>query len=203
MSGEMIRILCSASPDVAGHQREDGADGVRGLGGHPDGQLAVDLVEVGHAAARLDRGDVDARDVDVLLDGDLGLGEGALGAVPVAPLPVPDVVVLLVLLVGAQHRGAGLERLVRVDDDRQRLVVDLDACDAVGGQRSGSVARTAATSWAWYITFSTGSTIWVSDIRVGIQCRLYLARSWPVMTASTPGMASAFDVSIFLIFAWA
>jgi hypothetical protein len=65
------------------------------------------------------------------------------------------------------------------------------------------VARTAATSWAWYITFSTGRTIWVSDMRVGIQWRLYLARSWPVITASTPGTASAFALSIFLIVAWA
>jgi len=65
------------------------------------------------------------------------------------------------------------------------------------------VASTAATSWAWYITFSTGSTICVSDMSVGIQCRLYLARSWPVITASTPGVARAFAVSIFLIVAWA
>ena len=43
----------------------------------------------------------------------------------------------------------------------------------------------------------------MSDMRVGIQWRLYLARSWPVMTASTPGMASALAVSIFMIFAWA
>ena len=66
-----------------------------------------------------------------------------------------------------------------------------------------SVARTAATSWAWYITFSTGRTICVSDMRVGIQWRLYLARSWPVMTARTPGIASALDVSILTIFACA
>src|SRR5262249_42861021 len=65
------------------------------------------------------------------------------------------------------------------------------------------VARTAATSWAWYITFSTGSTIWVSDMSVGIQWRLYLARSAPVITASTPGTAVAFAVSIFTILAWA
>jgi hypothetical protein len=65
------------------------------------------------------------------------------------------------------------------------------------------VASTAATSWAWYITFSTGSTIWVSDMSVGIQCRLYFSRSLPVMTARTPGIAVAFAVSIFLIFAWA
>ena len=33
------------------------------------------------------------------------------------------------------------------------------------------VAITPATSWAWYMTVSVGSTIWVSDISVGIQCR--------------------------------
>ena len=53
------------------------------------------------------------------------------------------------------------------------------------------------------MTLSTGSTIWVSDMSVGIQCRLYLARSAPVITASTPGTASALAESIFTIFAWA
>ncbi len=63
---------------------------------------------------------------------------------------------------------------------------------------------TAATSWAWYITFSVGSTIWVSDIRVGIQCSLYWASVSPVITASTPGtLQGGRLVSIFLIFAWA
>ena len=62
---------------------------------------------------------------------------------------------------------------------------------------------TAATSCAWYITFSVGSTICVSDMSVGIQCRLNLARVSPVITASTPGMASAREGSIFFSFAWA
>ena len=53
------------------------------------------------------------------------------------------------------------------------------------------------------MTFSVGSTIWVSDIRVGIQCRLYCSRVSPVMTASTPGTLSAFSVSMDLIRAWA
>ena len=62
---------------------------------------------------------------------------------------------------------------------------------------------TAATSCDWYMTFSTGSTIWVSDIKVGIQCRLYLARVSPVITARTPGTFSAASVLIDLIFACA
>ena len=66
-----------------------------------------------------------------------------------------------------------------------------------------SVAMTAATSCAWYITFSVGSTIWVSDMRVGIQCRLYLASVSPVITASTPGTLRAFSELIDLILACA
>ncbi len=65
------------------------------------------------------------------------------------------------------------------------------------------MAITAATSCDWYITFSVGSTIWVSDIRVGIQCRLYCSSVSPVITASTPGTAMAAVVSMALILAWA
>ena len=49
------------------------------------------------------------------------------------------------------------------------------------------------------MTVSVGSTIWVSDMRVGIQCRLYASRSLPVSTASTPGISSALEESMFLI----
>ncbi len=65
------------------------------------------------------------------------------------------------------------------------------------------MAITAATSCAWYMTFSVGSTIWVSDIKVGIQCRLYLASVSPVITASTPGTFSALSALIDLSFACA
>ena len=63
----------------AGDEGEDGADGVRSLGGHPDGELAADLVDLGHAAAGLDGGDVDARDVHVLLDDHVRLRECLVG----------------------------------------------------------------------------------------------------------------------------
>ena len=43
----------------------------------------------------------------------------------------------------------------------------------------------------------------MSDIRVGIQCRLYLARVAPVMTSRTPGSASALEASMFLMVACA
>ncbi len=129
--------LVLGEPDVPGHEREHGADRVRRLRRHPHRELVVDLVEVRDAAARLDRRHVDARDVDVLLDGDVGLGEGAVGGGPIAPFPVPDVVVLLVLLVGAEHGRAGLERLLRIDDDGQRLVLHLDRGRRRRRRRSG------------------------------------------------------------------
>ena len=101
---------------------------------HVQGQLLADRVPVGDAAAGLDRGDVDPRDVDVLGDAHLGGGDGRIGRGPIAGFPVPDVVVRLVRpAIGPEHEGIGLERLERVDDDRQRLVVDEDGGDAVGG----------------------------------------------------------------------
>ena len=53
------------------------------------------------------------------------------------------------------------------------------------------------------LTTLTGSTICVSDISVGIQWRLYFSKSFPVMTASTPGIAMALEISMFLIVACA
>ena len=50
------------------------------------------------------------------------------------------------------------------------------------------------------MTVSVGSTICVSDMSVGIQCRLYASRSLPVSTASTPGTSSALDESMLTIF---
>ena len=68
----------------------------------------------------------------------LGGRERGIRGGPVARFPVPDVVVLLVRApVGTEDERVGLERLVRVDDDRQRLVVDEDGGDAVGGGVAG------------------------------------------------------------------
>src|SRR3954471_8764452 len=62
---------------------------------------------------------------------------------------------------------------------------------------------TAATSCAWYMTSSTGSTICLSPASVGIQCSPAASRSFPVITASTPGIARASVASMDLIFACA
>ena len=75
---------------------------------------------------------MDARDVEVFFDDDLGAGEGGVGLRGVARLPVPDVVRLL-LAVGPHQRGIGFERLEGVHDRRQRIVLDLDELDGVGG----------------------------------------------------------------------
>ena len=99
-----------------------------------EGQLAANRIPVRDAAARLDRRDVDPRDVDVLGDPDVGRLEGGVGLRLVAGFPVPDVVRLLVRRsIGAEDEGILLERLVRVDDDRKRFVVDEDRGDTIGG----------------------------------------------------------------------
>jgi len=75
---------------------------------------------------------VDARDVEVLRDDDLGRVERLIGLAGVAGLPVPDVVGLL-LAVRADQRSVRLQRLDRVHDGGQRLVLDVDQRDGVGG----------------------------------------------------------------------
>ena len=75
-------------------------------------------IEVGDAAAGLDRGDVDARDVDVLGHPDLGGRHRGIGRGLVARFPVPDVVGLLALAaIRPEDQGVRLERLERVGDD--------------------------------------------------------------------------------------
>ncbi|CAB4850595.1 unannotated protein [freshwater metagenome] len=62
---------------------------------------------------------------------------------------------------------------------------------------------TNATSWPWKRTLSVASTAWVSYDRVGIQASPRPARVSPVITACTPGSASAAEVSIETMRAWA
>ena len=89
---------------MAGDQRDDGADRVRRLRRHVHRELALDLIEARDDPAGLDRRDVDPRDVEVLLDHDLGVPERLVGPGLVADLPVPDVVVLLLAVLANQWR---------------------------------------------------------------------------------------------------
>ena len=88
------------------------------------------------------RSPVDALVAEKVLRRDLGLGEGGVGQFLVADLPVEDVVRVfarpvgalgLVLDVLAQDGRVRVHRLERVDDDRERLVLDLDQVRGVGG----------------------------------------------------------------------
>ena len=128
-------LLGDRQAGTRGDQREDRPDGMRRLARDVQRELLANGIPVGDATARLDRGHVDARDVDVLGDPDLGRSQRGIGRIPVARLPVPDVVVLLVLApIRAQHRGVGLECLEGVDDDLQWLVVDHHRLDAIRGR---------------------------------------------------------------------
>ena len=61
---------------------------------------------------------------------------------------------------------------------------------------------TKATSWFWNRTLPSASTICTSPASVGIQARLTVFSVSAVITATTPGTAAAFVVSIFLTRAW-
>ena len=142
LAAEAATDVVRLDPDVllrqAAHEREHRPNGVRRLARHVQRHLAADGVPVRDAAAGLDRRDVDARDVDVLGDAHLGLGDRGVRPGPIARFPVPDVVVGLVgAAVGPQHERIRLQRLEGIDDDRQRLVVDVDRRDAVGGDVLG------------------------------------------------------------------
>ena len=118
--------------DVAGDERKDRPNRVRRLRGHPDRELARHLVEMGNTAASLNRRNVNPRNVDVFLDRDFGFLKGLVGSGFIAPLPVPYVIVLLALLVGAKNGRIGEQRFLRVDDDGQRIVVNLHCIDSIG-----------------------------------------------------------------------
>ena len=102
-------VLHDGQPGAGRDEGDDGPDGVRRLARHVQREVPVDGVPVGDAAAGLDRGHVDARDVDVLADADLRGGQRGVGGRGVAGLPVPDVVVgLLRPAIGAEHEGVRL-----------------------------------------------------------------------------------------------
>ena len=115
--------------------RVDGAVGVRRLVAVVDVELAGLRVEVGDHAARLQRRRVTARVDDVALDDRVGLRERAVGRLLVAGLPQrAGQVVALAGLVVADQRRVVVERLARVDDGRQRLVLDVDQRQRIVGR---------------------------------------------------------------------
>ena len=131
-------LVAEAAADVVGHDpdhvlgqagdlRVDGAVEVGGLVAVVDVELTRLRVHVGDHAAGLERRRVAARIDHVPLDDDVGLGEDAVALLRVAGLPErAGEVVGLVGLVVADQRRVGVERLARVDDRGQRLVLDVD-----------------------------------------------------------------------------
>ena len=72
----------------------------------------------------------------------------------------------------------------------------------------GLVAATAATAWPQYSTLSTATKLPMRNLRgIGTMPGTIVSstsgKSAEVTTASTPGSASAFETSIFLMMAWA
>ncbi len=133
---EAAADVVAADPDHVlgepGHVRVHGAVRVRCLIAVVDVELAGLRVEVRDHPARLERRRMAAGVDDVPGDDGVGLGERALGGGFVACLPQrAGQVVALPLLVVADQRSVGVERLAGVDDRRQRLVLDVDQRERV------------------------------------------------------------------------
>src|SRR5204862_3177215 len=79
-----------------------------------------------------DGGNVDAWQIQVLRNRAIRLAEDAVRGSLVPRFPVPDVIG--VFAIGTHERRARLDRPVRVDDRRQRIVLDVDGGDAIGGR---------------------------------------------------------------------
>ena len=149
VAGVDADLVAEAAPDVrrddpdlvlgqARDERVERAVGVRGLRRGPEGELPGDRVHVGDGTAGLQRRRMDPGIDHVLHDDELigrrlRLGEQRVGGGAVAGFPVEDVVVGLAVLVGADHRGAGVEGPRGVDHRVQWLVLHLDERQGVAG----------------------------------------------------------------------
>ena len=117
--------LVGADPHRRRHHdhREPGELVVRG-----DRPLPGAAVELDERAVELERGRVEAVEMEL---GDrhdvVRLGEGAVDVAPLPDARVGEVPAALLV----QHRRAVLERLPRVDDDLERVVVDHDELGGV------------------------------------------------------------------------
>ena len=111
---------------------EHGADGVRRLGGVPDGERVQRLVVARDEAAALHRVAAAAHHAEGLAQRVVGRGEGPLGLAHALDDVGGDVVAQLVV----DQRGAGRERGRRGGDDGQGVVLDLDEIARVLGERA-------------------------------------------------------------------
>ena len=131
MSGEMTRILCSGSPVISAYS-------VRCACGacvvHQIVEPAAHLVHVGHRAAGLQRRGMHPGIEHVLGDDHVSRGEHVVGGFLVASRPVEDPIARLAVQIVADQRGARIERGARVDDSRQRFVLDVDQFKRVAGR---------------------------------------------------------------------
>ena len=147
---------------------------------------------------------VDVGTVEFALDHDVGCRHGGVGVASLEGV-WGDVrwirradELLVVLLVG-EWRAVG-HGLVDAEHDRQELVLDLDrgGCGLrlrLGRGGDGSDRR------PWYSTVPRANTLidtsWFGSVMSSA------GKSSPVTTAFTPGIASAIDVSIDTMLAWA
>ena len=169
MSGEMIRILCSGRPVTSAYSVRCACGAWRG---GPDGELAADLVHVGHRAAGLQRGRVDARVEHVLGDHDVGGGEHRVGRRLVPGRPVEDVVVRPGRRCRRGSPGRRVEGAASASTTGGSGSYSTSISSSASRAAYRSSATTNATSWPWNRTLSVASTACTSRDSVGIQARL-------------------------------
>ena len=190
------------NPDVGqGHVQHPGKLGphlVGPLGGRPDGQAAVGL-HAGNAGHGFQETLVDALGAKGILENVVGLLEGRVHVAPVGVQQGTDVaafdgkaVALVALQVGMHRRGAGPQGQQRVHHRLQVLVFDINQADGflggyliLGGHRRHRFADVI-------------DRVPRHDVPVfqGAGAEADFGKSAPVMTARTPGRASALDVSM-------
>lgn len=115
----------------AGDERIQRAVCVRCLACRPQGEPAVDTVEIGYAAARFHGRRMHARVHHFLLDDDIGAIEDRLCRGGVAGLPIKAVVVLLAFQIVANDRRVRRQSRADVGHGLQRLVVHVDQFEGV------------------------------------------------------------------------
>jgi hypothetical protein len=215
----------SRDPDARDRQAEQlghlGSDVERALGGGRDVEGPVGI-QPGHRGLWLDVALVDPVGDEPPVDDRVARGQrGIHVAAPVAaPLdhvvrqrlvrgellgPATDGGMLRLgrrlevdrLAIEAGAIGTGLDRPVEVDH-RGSGVVSTSTSMAPSAAASGVSATTSATGWPAHMISSRASGWWSRSVPSST-----IGRSAAVSTATTPGTASASDVSIDTIRAWA
>src|SRR5579859_4119611 len=110
---------------------------MRSLRSEPDRQLTSGFLIIGDTTTGVNGSRMDARDIHILLDyhaAGSGFGKGGIRASTITRLPVIDLIGgLPILFIGTQQRRISIKSLLGIDDNGQRLIIDIDSLHTIGG----------------------------------------------------------------------